>query len=335
MSTFRRSAGWTLVGLALLLHLLTVYAFSRQPDRLAAFTVLPIWVWGGIGLTASAVAFYFLRASLSLVMTAVWAVTLLVGADEARVLAHYGKRAPQPGTPAAHRGEEVLRVLTLNCAHLKFGDPSPDIAAWKPDLVFLQDIYPHQLRRFADILYGGRGDYRSHVTRDGGIGVLTRWKIRREVRNPAMRSQQVTVELPDGRQIEVVNVHLETAATNLRFWRRDAWREHRVNRAIRLTETATMLQVLEQTTNFPNTPTILGGDFNAPATDPVHRRLARDFTDAFAAAGTGWGNTFQRRFPILRIDHILSTRHFTPVRCAAEVTRHSDHRMVVADLIFP
>ncbi|HSP41707.1 MAG TPA: endonuclease/exonuclease/phosphatase family protein, partial [Luteolibacter sp.] len=172
-------------------------------------------------------------------------------------------------------------------------------------------------------------------TRDGGIGVVTRGQIRREVRNPAMRSQQVTVELPDGRQIEVVNVHLETAATNLRFWRRDAWREHRVNRAIRLTENATMLQVLEQTTNFPNTPTILGGDFNAPATDPVHRRLARDFTDSFAAAGTGWGNTFQRRFPILRIDQVYATRHFTPVRCAAAVTRHSDHRMVVADLIFP
>jgi hypothetical protein len=66
------------VGLSLLLHLFTVFCFSRQPDHFAAFTVLPIWVWGGFGLLLCTVAFYFLRASLSLIMTAVWAVTLLV-----------------------------------------------------------------------------------------------------------------------------------------------------------------------------------------------------------------------------------------------------------------
>lgn len=335
MPTLRRGAGWTLVGLALLLHLVTVYAFSRQPDRLAAFTVLPIWVWGGIGLAASVIAFYFLRASLSLIMTAVWAVTLLVGADEARVLAHFGKSPPQPGDAAGHRGEPVIRVVTLNCAGLKFGDPSPDIAAWKPDVVLLQDIHPHHVRQFADALYGGRGDHRAHVTRNGGIGIVTRWKITREVRNPALRSQQVTAELPDGREVEIVNVHLETAATDLRLWKREAWRGHRINRAVRNNEIATVQLVLEDSTRFPNTPAILGGDFNAPATDPVHRRLARDFNDAFATAGTGWGNTYQRRFPILRIDQIYASRHFTPVRCAAAVTRHSDHRMVVADLILP
>lgn len=45
MSSFRRRSGWTLVGTALLLHLPTVFAFSRQPARLAAFTVIPIWLW--------------------------------------------------------------------------------------------------------------------------------------------------------------------------------------------------------------------------------------------------------------------------------------------------
>ncbi len=335
MPSIRRGTGWIFLGIALLLHLFTVYAFWHQPDRLAAFTVLPIWVWGGIGLMASVMAFYFLRAPLPLAMTTVWALTLLAGMDEARVLAHFGKQAPQPGVPATHLGEPVVRVLTLNCAGMRFGDPANDIAAWKPDVVLLQDIHPHQLRRFADILYGGKGNFRAHFTRDGGIGVVTRWKIHREIGNPAMRGQQVTVELPCGRQIELVNVYLAPAVTNLRLWRRDAWREHRINRVIHHTEAATMLQLLEQTTRFPNTPVILGGDFNAPATDPVHRRLASHFNNTFTAAGTGWGNTFQRRFPILRIDHVYATRHFTPVRCAVAVTRQSDHRMVVTDLIFP
>ena len=76
--------------ISLLLHIFTVYCFSRQPDRFTAFTVMPIWLWGGIGLVLSSVAFYFLRASLSLIMTGVWAITLLVGADEAKVLANFG-----------------------------------------------------------------------------------------------------------------------------------------------------------------------------------------------------------------------------------------------------
>lgn len=334
MHTLRHRLGWTLVGLSLVLHLFTVFCYSRQPDRFAAFTVLPIWVWGGMGLALCTVAFYFLRASLSLVMTAVWAVTLLVGADEARVLANLAKAGPEPGAAAPYQGAPVLRVATLNCALFRYGDPSPDIAAWKPDIVLLQDAYPHHVRRVADALYGGRGDYRVHTTDKGSVGLVTRWKIHREVRNPGMRCQQATIGMPDGRTIEIVNVHLVTAATDLAFWHRHAWHEHRVNRGIRLKEIAMARQVLEQTTGFPGSPTLFGGDFNAGATDVVHRQLSADFVDAFAAAGTGWGNTYQRRFPILRIDHLYATRHFTPLRCRTVTTRHSDHRMVVADFLF-
>ena len=329
MSALRRRTGWTLVGLSLVLHLVTVICFSRQPDRFAAFTVLPIWLWGGFGLMASSLAFYFLRAPLSLVMSGCWAVTLLVGADEARVLANLGKPPPRPGPAAPHDGMKVIRVVTLNCAIFGHGDPSHDLAKWEPDIVLLQDAFPHHVRRVADALYGGHGDYRAHQTN----GIVTRGEIQREIRTPNQRNQQVSVRMPDGRSIEVVNVHLRTAATDLRFWSRSAWRDHRINRALRRDELSTVRQILEKTTSFPNTPTLFGGDFNAPATDVVHRQLTEDFNDVFAAAGTGWGNTYQRRFPILRIDHLYATRHFTPVRCRVVETRHSDHRMVVADLL--
>jgi endonuclease/exonuclease/phosphatase (EEP) superfamily protein YafD len=329
MSPLARRIGWTLVGASLLLHLFTVYCFSRQPDRFTAFTVVPIWLWGGIGLGLASIAFYFLRAPLSLIMTAVWAITLLVGADEAKVLANIGKPAPLPGPAAPVEGKAVIRVLTLNCAIFKFGNPAPDIAAWQPDIVLLQEAFPYQVRQVADVLYGGRGDYRAHQT----TGVVTRWKILQEVRDPTRRDQEVTLQLPDGQSMVVVNVHLTTAATDLRLWRRSAWTTHRNNRALRLHELSLTRQVLEQTTAFPNVPTLIGGDFNAPATDIVHRQLSGEFVDAFSAAGTGWGDTYQRRFPILRIDHIYATRHLVPVRSRVAATRHSDHRMVVADFL--
>ncbi len=325
----RRRTGWLLVGASLILHLFTVYCFARQPDRFAAFTVMPIWLWGGIGLLLSMVAFYFLRASLSLIVTAMWTLTILLGADEARVLANFGKAAPLPGLATPYEGKPVIRLLTQNCALFALGNPAPVIAQWQPDIVLLQDIEPAQVRQVADALYGGHGDYRTHLTN----GIVTRWKIQREIRNPQQRDQQVTVVLPNGSQIEVVNVHLHTAATDLRLWRKSAWTTHRTNRAIRLSELQLTQQILTQTTPFPNTPVLLGGDFNSPASDVVHRELATDFTDAFTAAGTGWGDTFHRRFPILRIDHLYATRHFTAVRCRVVASRCSDHRMVVADFL--
>jgi endonuclease/exonuclease/phosphatase (EEP) superfamily protein YafD len=329
MPTLRRRLGWMLVGLSLALHLFTVFCFSRQPDHFAAFTILPIWLWGGLGLFFSVIAFYFLRASLSLIMTGVWAVTLLVGADEARVLANFGKSAPCPGPASYHDGNPVIRAITLNCATFQYGNPAKDLAAWHPDIVLLQDALPYQVKQIADVLYGGHGDYREHDTN----GIVTRWKIQREIRNPTQRDQQVTIRLDDGHFLEVVNIHLRSAATDLRFWNRSTWTEHRVNRVLRINELTIAQQVLEQTTKFPDTPTLLGGDFNSPATDTVHRQLVRDFTDAFSSVGTGWGDTFQRRFPILRIDHLYANRHLTPVRAKTVTTRCSDHRMVIADFL--
>lgn len=331
-----RHTGWLLVGLSLALHLFTVYAFSLQPDRLAAFTVMPIWAWGFLGLTLSTTAFYFLRAPLSLILSGVWALTILLGADEARVIANFGNDAPEAGEPALHDGLRPIRVLTLNCALFNFGDPSDDIAVWEPDVVLLQEAFPHQIKKVADKLYGGHGDYRAFAQN----GIITRWKITREVRNPDPRfiyfNHNATVETPDGRVIEIANIHLSSAATDLRLWEPQCWRTHRANRDQRRIELSVALEVLAQTTPFPERrPVILAGDFNAPPSDPIQSLLKRDFEDAFLASGTGWGDTFQRRIPILRLDRIHTTRHFTPIRCRAHTTKHSDHRMVIADLLLP
>ena len=329
-SRFRRRAGWSLVGFSLLLHLLTVYAFARQPELLAAYTIMPIWVWGGIGLLFAITAFWFLRAPLSLVLTGVWAVTILLGADEARVIANIGKPAPTPGKAGTVEGKPLIRVLTLNCKYFNYNngsDPAVDIQRWDPDIVLLQEAHSYQVKHVADRLYGSHGDYRTHWTN----GIVTRWRINREVRNQLYRDQQVTVITPDGSFLEVVNVHLQTAATDLRLWSPQCWHEHSVNRTIRATELWHTMQVLADTA--PGRPAIIGGDFNAPPSDPIHTMLKGNFEDAFVQAGTGWGNTYQRRIPIHRIDQIHATRQLRPLRCSAVTTKRSDHRMVVADYL--
>jgi endonuclease/exonuclease/phosphatase family metal-dependent hydrolase len=217
----------------------------------------------------------------------------------------------------------------LNCAGFAQGDPTEDLKKWDPDIVLLQDVLPHRVKQMAEALYAGQGDYRAYITN----GIITRYEIRQEVRNPLMRNQQVTIRLPSGKEIEVVNIHLTTAATDLRLWNKQSRATHRINRDVRRKELSVVLQVLEQTSSFPNTPTIVGGDFNASATDVVHRQLGVDFEDSFTKVGRGWGDTFHRRFPILRIDHIYATRQFQPLHSGVAVSKKTDHRMVVSDLL--
>lgn len=329
-----RRVGWILIGLSLALHFITVFAYYRQPSMLAAFTVMPIWVWGGFGLFASSTAFLLLRAPLSLVVTTVWALTLFLGADEARVIGHFGARTPEPGPAAALNGVKPIRIATLNTAYFRYGDPTADLAVWQPDILLLQEIDAVRVKHISDTIFGADSHYRSYALN----GIASRWPIIREVRNPNLKfrffNHNVTVRLPDGRTIEVANLHLSSAATDLSLWRPSCWRIHRENRRKRHFEASVALRILEETCDFPGAqPVILGGDFNAPPTDPIHRLMARDFQDAFAEAGTGWGNTYQRRIPVLRIDQIHATRHFKPIGCRAVTTRHSDHRFVIADLI--
>lgn len=325
--------GRMLVGASLALHLFTVVAFARQPEALAAFTVFPIWLWGAVGLSMAGLAFLGFRTPLSLVLAGLWSLTILLAADEARVIANLGVPAPAPGPAAPVDGVRPIRILTLNVADFRHGDPFPDLVAWDPDLVVLQEDFKNRSRELAGRLFGGGG----HFATSHGNTIVSRWPITRHTRNDDRDLRFVhhnsTVQLPDGTLIEVVNIHLTSAATDLRLWSPDCWREHRENRRQRRLELTSVLRIIETTTPFPDRPVIVAGDFNAPATDPLRLQLAPHFRDAFLHAGTGWGNTFHRRVPFLRIDQIHASTHFTPSGCRAVTTRHSDHRFVVADLL--
>jgi endonuclease/exonuclease/phosphatase (EEP) superfamily protein YafD len=80
-------------------------------------------------------------------------------------------------------------------------------------------------------------------------------------------------------------------------------------------------------------PLIVGGDFNAPAGDAVFRLLRPRLRDAFAEAGCGWGNTIINDFPFARIDQIWIGRHWQAIAVQAQPSAHSDHRIVIADLL--
>lgn len=330
MTSARRRIGWVLFTLSLLPLPLVWCAYVLHIDRLAVFTVPPIWLWSATGFLTSAIAVLLLRKITSYLPLLVWLGVTLAFADEASVLRNIGKPLLLAGPPTAHDGKPVIRVATMNCAVFAYRSPAHDIARWYPDIVFLQDAFPHQVHEISLRLYGAHGHFACYGQTNG---IISRWPIIRQMNHPVLRNQQITLQLPDKTNIEVVNLHLQSAATDLSIWRRSTWTKHRVHRAHRLNEINGMLTVLDQTTDFPMTPVLLGGDFNAPATDAVHRLFSQNFKDSFLQAGRGWGNTYHRRFPILRIDMLYHTFHFTAVRARTIESAHSDHRMVVVDYI--
>ncbi len=320
-----------LLGLSLLLHLFTLILYIRLPAPFAAFTVFPIWLWGSFGLFLAAFSFIFYRARFSLTLVLVWTFTILTLSDEARSLGRIGIEPLTHSAPEPHAGSQVLRVITYNCA--RSANPVEAIRGFKPDIIFLQEV-PHNylLKQLIDQLFNGAGDYRFAPSK--GCAIIVRGTLMNEIKIPKYRSQILLAELPNGRSVQLLNLHLQPAATNLRFFDRKCWQEHSENRRLRQIELFYALGILKQQSSFPRVPTLVAGDFNAPANDVVYRILEPEFINAFSEVGTGWANTYHRALPLLRIDHIYGSDKLVPVRARAFKGGNSDHRLLVADFVF-
>lgn len=333
-SFFTRSTGWLLLASSIGLFLFTVFAYHQQPDALAAFTVIPPWIWSGVGIAAAVLGFVFLRYRSVLILVGIWFIVSLISADETSVITNLSNPKPKPGKPEPVLEKTPIRIITLNASFFRSGNPTSDIARWKPDIVLLQELSSAQVRHVAASLYQTDGDYRAFAHN----GIATRWDITKEYRHPNPRFKpinfHVTIEHPDHGPIEIANLHYSSAATNLELWKRDTWKTHRDQRRQRREEVEETLRIFKRTNTSPAShPIILGGDFNTPPNDASLDPLKTDFTDVFASVGRGWGNTYHRRLPLFRIDQLHVTKHFTPIRCRAVTTRHSDHRFVVADVL--
>ncbi len=316
------------------LHVFTAACYIRQPDIMAAYTVYPIWMWGMIGLALAAIAFVFCRAPLSLMLVILWSLTILIASDESHALARVGREAPEPGPAKPYASQETLRVCTLNWGGTKHSKEEIKaqaelIASYHPDILFLQEIHPWQARLITDILYADGGDYRTGAA----SAIITRWKAHLAIHNPMQHSQHATLKLPNGRLIDCVNFHLRSAKTDMRLWRKSCWLNHANNRKLQRREVSYSLALLQNTTPFPTRPVIVAGDFNAPASDPLHDLLRGNFNDSFDEAGTGWANTWHRRISLHRIDYIYTSPLLKAVRSHTVIVPASDHRMVVSDFL--
>jgi endonuclease/exonuclease/phosphatase family metal-dependent hydrolase len=85
-------------------------------------------------------------------------------------------------------------------------------------------------------------------------------------------------------------------------------------------------------------PVLIAGDFNMPADSTIYRQSWAKYTNAFSAAGTGFGHT--KHTEVLgrqygsRIDHILAGPGWRPCRSWVHLDLGSDHLPLLADLLW-
>ncbi len=81
-------------------------------------------------------------------------------------------------------------------------------------------------------------------------------------------------------------------------------------------------------------PVLIVGDFNTPSDSSIFPEVWNDYTDAFTAAGWGWGYTFLGAKTTVRIDHVLIGKGWACSACRVGPFVGSPHRPVIAELVW-
>lgn len=293
----------------------------------------------GLLLTQPAQWPFVIPTALLLVLTAAkrerWALLLTISAAVVAVFAILGLRLGHPG-PAPGR-TTGLRVMTFNI-QAELGGPAAvaqAVQAQRPDVFCLQEA-GHSIRKeglSATVRKALKG-YR--IVSDGQMAIGSRLPIeafgshpmpfnaeRRPILECRVRLRNQTVR--------VLNVHVLAVG-----W--DAYQRHRSYFSIpdmrqAVAERNAQVNAVLSTAGAGQDLVVLCGDFNTSPRGLLYQRITRNMTDAFAATGRGLGYTDPSCIPQRRVDFVFC-RGLRPVRAFVPQTIASDHRAVVADLIF-
>lgn len=139
------------------------------------------------------------------------------------------------------------------------------------------------------------------------------------------------------RSFVLYNVHLESFSTRRPWAQGETLNPKAWIRFIRRTSAAFLQRSSEadeirSMIDREELPVLLCGDFNTTPHQWTYRQLADGLRDAFRTHGGFWGPTFPARFPLFRIDYILTTDDWLVDEVTVGPRLPPDHRPVVAKL---
>jgi endonuclease/exonuclease/phosphatase (EEP) superfamily protein YafD len=197
----------------------------------------------------------------------------------------------------------------------------------EPEVIFLQESPSENDVKLVAAEHWGR---EAAVAWSPDSAIVARGGLTLRQRSKSGTWVWATWHREDG-DVEVVSLRLSPVPLRFDFWSLDCWRAMTQLRATHRREIAEMLAALGDASE--SRCCLVGGDFNSPAHDPSLDQLTHSFRDAFDEAGVGWGNTIVNGCPVHRVDQVWVSRAFQATRLRAITSCHSDHRLVVCDML--
>ncbi|MDZ4754984.1 MAG: endonuclease/exonuclease/phosphatase family protein [Phycisphaerae bacterium] len=265
-----------------------------------------------------------------ILLTRRWHMGMITGGAALIVLwPLLGLRVALPSS-AGERGD--LRIVSCNVhrQHMDAAKLAAYLAEVQPDVVALQDWSSSHDNLFAGAEW--------HVRREGELFVASRWPIG-EVTPLAFPALPSTPQAERGAAasfelllpaapVHLINVHLASPHSGLLTFRTDGGRAL-ANNAERRWEQSDAVRTLAD--RLPGA-VLVAGDFNTTDDSPLFREHWGEFTDGFAARGSGLGYTYLNDHTQLRIDHIVASPSWTFTRFELGPAVGSPHRPLLADL---
>jgi endonuclease/exonuclease/phosphatase (EEP) superfamily protein YafD len=235
--------------------------------------------------------------------------------------------------PASGGGRRALRIVTCN---IKWPNRVPwalaDVLSdVDPDVVALQG-WSSQFDLLALL-----PDPAWHLSVSGELCVASRYPIRdtsvlgSERMKGGRNVGRYILETPEG-PVVLFNLHLASPRDGLYAARHDPFAapsELKKSSTFRQEESRA---ASDWAAEVPGA-VLLAGDFNMPPESAVYRGDWSRYTDAFSAAGFGFGYTWFGRYHGLRIDHILADPGWRCLSCRVGPDVGSDHRPLVAEWV--
>ena len=250
--------------------------------------------------------------------------------------------------------EPLLKVVSYNVG--RFSNCSQDslfayINALSPDIVCLQEYYISDIAKVREELRRQMKGYKSEFylfpMADGsafGNVTLSRMQVKGKGKIKFDESANLAIYTDyefRGRKFRVYNCHFESYSISLPGLLRGLFQADKAAVA----ETGTRMKrsitrrpkqvdkVFEDIERCP-VEAFVCGDFNDDPMSYTYFRMTRGRKDAFVKAGDGFGATYARLWPLLRIDYVLVPDRFRAVDCQVHRVGYSDHFPVVAEINF-
>lgn len=305
--------------------------------------------WATLALLMPVILLLNLAALVVWLVRRAWIVALLPAAALLFNLGYIASMVRLPDVSVERTCD--LRVASLNTNGFRHlgtraytAHEIAQLAARERFDVFCMQEFQEEGKLSADSIasfFAGRMPY---FVRGLGEAVLSRYPIvgHGSVNFPGSNNGYLWADLRVADDtVRVISVHLQTSGiSGLRHRFRKAHdRDVPVEALLgevernsrRRVEQVDEIRALIDSTRYP---VVLAGDFNDTPSSYTYRRMRGDLQDGFRERGAGYGGTFRYMGGLLRIDYIFMDDRFRVVRYRVLPDEVSDHKVVVADLMF-